>query len=361
MKVFPVVVVLILTAGQWGAVRAETAERIRLVFADRMESATEGTAVIRKLIGNVRLAQGPAYMDCDEAVLSGGEERARLKRHVKIFDGKRTLWADQVDYDGRKKVEEALGHAIIKSGAKTITADRIEYRQDTEEVFALGHVAVRDSIERLLLESDSAYYSRRSDYTRVKGNPRAVKFDTSAAKKDWHLTGLRMETWGKDKRALITDSASIEQTDMKATGRIAEYWSGRNLLILRSSPKVIQFERQITGDSMAIRLKDMRFQGGQVFGKARIVSSDSMGQDELKGSRITIEARGDTLDRVTVEEQAESFMRLEDEGAAEQGVNTATGDRIVLEFDGGKLKCVDVTSRPGLSTGKYAPFEKDKK
>jgi lipopolysaccharide export system protein LptA len=360
MKVFPVAVVLILTTGHARAVQTQAPERIRLIFADRMESATERTEVIRKLVGNVRLAQGPATMDCDEAVLFGGEERARLQGRVKIFDGKRTLWADRVYYDGRLKLETAEGRARIKSGAKTITADRIDYRQDSEEVFARGNVAVRDSVERMLLESDSAYYSRKSDYARVEGNPRAVKFDTSAAKKDWHITGLRMETWGKEKRALITDSASIEQTDMKATGRTAEYWPDRNLLILRSSPKVIQLKRQITGDSMAIRLKDMRFQGGQVFGKARVVSSDSAGQDELKGRRITIEARGDTLDRVTVEEQAESFMRLQDKKAAEQGVNTATGDRIVLEFDGGKLKRVDVTSRPGLSTGKYVPEDKKK-
>src|SRR4030042_2017591 len=106
MKVFRAAVVLILTVVLAGTVRAETAERIRLVHADRMESATVGTEVVRKLIGNVRLSQGSAYMDCDEAVLSGGEEKARLKRNVKIFDGKRTLWADEVDYDGRKKVEE---------------------------------------------------------------------------------------------------------------------------------------------------------------------------------------------------------------------------------------------------------------
>ncbi len=348
-------VIIVLFAGIGGPVHSDPVERIRLVNADRMESATEEGAVVRKLIGNVRLVQGSAYMDCDEAVLMGAEERARLMRHVVIHDGKRTLRADQVVYDGRRRIEEALGHAVVWSGPKTISADWIEYRQDSEEVAARGRVAVRDTVERLLLESDSAYYDRKRDYARVTGSPRAVKFDTSASKKDWRMRGRRMETWGAEKRMLITDSASIEQADMKATGQIAEYWSEKNLLILNSSPKVVQLKREITGDSMAIRLRDMRFEGGRIFGKARIVSTDSAGMDALKGNRITIEARGDTLDRVIVEEQAESSMRVDGKNGGEQGVNTATGDRIVLIFEEDKIKRVEVTSRPGSSTGKFVP------
>ena len=345
----------VLFTGRWAAVHSDPGERIRLVAADRMESAMEGGVAVRKLIGNVRLVQGDAYMDCEEAVLFGAEERARLMRHVVIHDGKRTLRADGVAYDGKRRVEEAVGHAVIQSGSKTIFADRIEYRQDSEEVEARGRVAVRDTVERLLLESDSAYYDRKREYAMVTGGPRAVKFDTSASKKDWRMRGRKMETWSSEKRLLITDSASIEQADMKATGQTAEYWSSQNLLILHPSPKVVQLKREITGDSMAIRLKDMRFDGGRVFGKARIVSTDSAGSDELKGSRIMIEARGDTLDRVIVEEQAESFMRVDGKGGEEQGVNTATGDRIVLTFEGDKLKRVDVSSRPGTSTGKFVP------
>jgi lipopolysaccharide export system protein LptA len=359
LRLFSVLFFLLLWAGE--AAVTQTVERVRLISADRMESATEGGAAVRKLIGNVRLAQGEAFMDCEEAVLFEAEDRSRLLRNVKIFDGKRTLQADEVDYDGKRKVEHASGHAVVKSGGKTVSADEIEYRQETEQVFARGRVAVRDTIERLLLESDEAFYDRKKDYTKVFGNPHAVKFDTSTAKKDWHISGMTMETWGKEKRFLITDSASIEQADMKATGRIAEYWSGKNLLILRLSPNVLQLNREITGDSIAIELRNMRFQGGRVFGKARILSTDSTGQDELKGARITIEARGDTLDRVIVEEQAESSVRLQEKDRTEQGRNTATGDRIVLEFEGDKLKQMKVTSRPGSSTGKYTPARENGK
>jgi lipopolysaccharide export system protein LptA len=330
-------------------------ERVRLVSADRIESAKDNGILVRRLIGNVRMVQGEAFMDCTEAFWYESRDQMRLLHNVKIFDGKRTLWADEVLYDGRSRMEQATGHAKVESGAKTVTADRIMYWQEAEQVNAWGHVAVRDTIERLLLESDEASYDRKRDYCLAEGNPRAVKFDTSAAKKDWRICGRKMETWGVEKRALITDSVSIEQEDMKAVSRLADYLSGKDLLILRCSPKVFQPNREILGDSMAIKLKGNRFQGGRVFGKAQIISSDSTGQDELKGERITIEARGDTLDRVVVEEQAESFFRVLDKDNIKQGVNTVTGDQIELVFDGDKLKQVEVMSRPGLCTGEYKP------
>jgi lipopolysaccharide export system protein LptA len=333
--------------------RAE--ERLRLIDADRMESATEGGIVIRRLVGNVRWVQGEAFMECDEAVWFETEGRVRLMQNVRIYDGKRTLRADEVIYDEKSRIEQALGHAIIGSGAKTIEADQIVYWRDTEQASAKGKVAVKDTVERLLIEADAAFYDRKNDYCRAEGNPHAVKVDTSSAKNDWHIRGLKMETWGKERRAVVTDSVSIEQKNMKASARLADYFSVQNLLILRHSPRVVQTNREITGDSMFIRLKDMRFEGGRVFGKAKIVSRDSTGQDELKGSQITIEARGDTLDRVIVEGQAQSFFHAQDENRREQGVNATTGDRIEMTFKGGRLQVVDVTSSPGLCTGEYQP------
>jgi lipopolysaccharide export system protein LptA len=334
---------------------AATGERLRLVSADRIESATVGGIAVRRLIGNVRWAQGEAFMDCDESIWNESLDQMRLLSNVRIFDGKRTLWADEVFYDSKLRMEEATGHARVESGAKILTADRILYWQETEQATARGRVAVRDTAEKLLLESDEAFYDRKKDYCLSTGHPHAVKFDTSSAKKDWHIRGLKMETWGNEKRVLVTDSVTIEQKDMKAVAQLADYSSGKDLLILSFLPKVLQPKREISGDSMAIRLKGNLFRGGQVFGRAQIISSDSTGQDKLKGKKITIEARGDTLDRVIVEEQAESLVHVLGKDNAEQGVNTATGDRIELIFDGEKLKRLEVDSRPGLCTGEYKP------
>lgn len=332
-------------------------DHIRLVAAERMENATENGRAVRSLVGGVRLVQGPCYMECDAASWVENEAYVRLTGRVRIFDGKRTLEADMVEYLGASKTERAFGRASVRSGSRRLTAERIVYRQIEEQAEASGRVTVSDTTERVRLESDSAFYDRKRDYALVWSRPRLIRSDTAAAGKEWRLRGIRMETWGAERRTTVTDSVRIEQDGLGADAGAAEYRSAGELLILTRSPRVTQPGRVITGDSMAIRIQDARFAGGSVFGRAGIVSEDSAGRDVLKGGRIFISARGDTLERVVVEEQAESAFRVSDENGRPQGVNEASGDRIVIEFDGNRLLSVEVESRPASSTGVFTPAD----
>jgi lipopolysaccharide export system protein LptA len=346
-----------LSAGAVPAVQDAETDHIRLVAAERMEHGLENGRAVRKLIGGVRLVQGPCFMECDEASWIENEEYLRLVRNVRIYDGKRILEADEVEVLGSIRTERASGRASIRSGSRRLTADRIVYRQDEEQAEAVGRVTVTDTTEHVRLESDSAFYDRKRDTFLVRGRPRAVRIDTTGSGKDWRLRGLRMEMWGADRRITVTDSVRIEQDGLEAVARAAEYRSKKDLLILMHSPRVTQPGRIITGDSMAIEMRGARFSGGRVFGKAGIVSEDSAGRDILKGGRIFITARGDTLDRVVVEERAESAFRVSDENGRPQGVNEASGDRIELIFDGKKLLSVEVESRPASSMGVFSPAD----
>jgi lipopolysaccharide export system protein LptA len=346
-----------LGAGAVPALQEAEPDHIRLVAAERMEHGLENGRAVRKLVGGVRLVQGPSFMECDEASWIENEDYLRLIRNVRIFDGKRVLEADAVEYLGGIRTERASGRASIRWGSRRLTADRIVYRQDAEQAEAVGRVTVTDTTEHVLLESDSAFYDRKRDTFLVRGRPRAIRFDTTGSGKDWRLSGLRMEMWGAERRITVTDSVRIEQDGLDARARAAEFRSKEDLLILMHSPRVTQPGRIITGDSMAIQMQGARFSGGRVFGKAGIVSEDSAGRDVLKGGRIFITARGDTLDRVVVEDRAESAFRVSDENGKPQGVNEASGDRIELVFDGKKLISVDVESRPASSMGVFSPVD----
>ncbi len=354
----PITAVL-LTAALWVGTRPAAADvqtdPLRLVAAERMENAMENGKAVRSLIGGVRLVQGPCFLECDAASWVENEAYLRLAGRVRIFDGKRTLDADEVEYFGESKTERASGRASLRSGSRRLTADRIHYRQIEEQAEAAGRVTVSDTTELVRLESDSAFYDRKRDYGRVWGRPRLIRSDTTAAGNEWRLSGIRMEMWGAERRTTVTDSVRIEQDGLGADAGAAEYRSGEELLILTRSPRVTQPGRIITGDSMAIRIQGARFAGGGIFGRAGIVSEDSAGRDVLKGGRIFITARGDTLERVVVEERAESAFRVSDENGRPQGVNEASGDRILIEFDGNKLLSVEVESRPASSMGVFKP------
>jgi lipopolysaccharide export system protein LptA len=331
-------------------------ERLRLLHADSLVSVASDQKRMLKLLGNVKLVQGKAYIICDMAHWWENEGRTETYGNVSIYDGKRTLTADEVHYDGQSRVETAVGHVLLESGSRRLKADKMVYSQNTEEASAFGRVVLSDFVEEAVLKGDRAFYDRATDYGRVEGKPQLSKID-SVSGEEIIVRGLKMEAWGQEQRTLVSDSVSIEKGDLKALCNRAEYFSEKQILVLNGKPVVWKQDQEMCGDQIDIRLDETRFTGGIIQGSARVVSTDSVYQDVLEGKMIRIEAVRDTIEKVIVEGQASSVYHIFDEESNEQGTNTTTGDKIVLDFEGDRLKKVSVESRPGQCTGLFTPAE----
>jgi len=134
------------------------------------------------------------------------------------------------------------------------------------------------------------------------------------------------------------------------------------MLILRQTPIIWYRNQQMQGDSIDIKLDQIRFSGGLIRGGAHIVSRDSTVQDQLDGQQIAFETQYtdvDTLLIITVDRQASSLYHVYDETEVDQGVNSVTGDQIVLTFRGDQLEKVLVHSDPGQCTGLFTPLAED--
>jgi lipopolysaccharide export system protein LptA len=329
-------------------------ERLRLVYADSLVGIVDHGRAAKKLSGHVRLVQGEAFLDCRESVWHEAENRVVLLGDVSVHDGKRTLRADRVDVDGETKTEIAFGNVTLESGKKTLTAGLLKYTQADEKAFAEENVRIEDMIEKAVLRANRLWYDRLNETCRADQGPVLSRTDT-ATQQTWTLAGKTMEAWGKTQRALVTDSVVFKRGDLRGEGQKAEYFSKPDRIVLTVSPVVRQASRTMKGDSITVRLEGTRFAGATVSGKAEIITGDSTGADELRGETITVEAAQDTIRRILVESRAESVIRVFDEKGKKQGVNSASGDRIDLLFDGDKLKRITVTSEPGLCTGIYTP------
>lgn len=334
-----------------------SAERLRLEYADSLVGMISQGRPANKLSGRVRMVQGTAFLACKEAIWYEKENRITLFQDVAVYDGKRTLHADRVDYDGDQKVEEAMGNAVLENDRRKISARVLTYRQNEERAFARGAVRAEDLIEKAILEGDRLMYDRRKDYCLVEQGPCLTKTDTSS-RKTWTITGKTMQAWGKDQRALVSDSVVIHQEDLKGICRNAVYFSKPERILLTGTPVVWQKSRKMQGDSIVIRLYGIHFEGAVLFGHAQMASTDSTGENLLKGETITIEASNDTVRHITVEGRAESLLHVSNEKGLKQGVNSASGDRMDLFFEGEALKKATVVSRPGLSEGTYTPDKK---
>lgn len=343
------------------AVEERSRERLRLVHADNFVGSIVDGKKVQEFLGRVRLIQGEAKIFCDRARWWEKDDKALLSGRVMIYDGKRTLRADSVRYDGKSKVETAWGCVSLETGSRKLTADRLKYAQEQELAFAEGNAVLSDFKEKVTLEGERVVYDRGSDYGIVEGRPQLVKVDSSSGER-MVVNGLKIESWGGEQRVLVSDSVRIEKDDWKAVCQSAEYHSEEELLFLEQTPVVWYRDQEMRGDTIDIQLKGVQFREGVIRGKAQIVSRDSTFEDILKGQHITIEAyytNEDTIQKVIVKGQASSLYHIFDEEEKEQGINSVTGDRIVLTFIGDHLERVKVESDPGQSTGIFTPKEKE--
>jgi len=341
-------------------VESSPVEHLKLVHADSLVIVSIKGRDIHELWGNVQLVQGEAFLSCEMAKWWQDEDRLFLLGRVTIYDGKRTLKADRVHYDGRTRIEKASGHVLLESGRRKLKAQSLIYFQKKDKAFASGDVVMSDLIEKVTLLGKKALYDRRLDYGLIEGYPRLVKMDTTSGKM-MIVKGLKIEAWGGDQKAVVSDSVQIKKGDMKAFCQRAEYRSRENLLILKIEPVVWQQGREMLADGIDIQLKGLKFSHAVLVGKAEIVSEEDSVKDVLNGEKITVAASDDTVRKVVVEEQASSLYHVFDESRKEQGTNSVTGDIIVLTFDGNRLKEVKVRSNPGQCTGVYTPGEKEPK
>ncbi len=338
-------------------------ERLRLVHADSLIGTVENGAVVQELRGHVDLIQGDARVRCQRAKWWRQENRAILLQSVEIFDGRRTLHADRVDYDGQAGEQTATGNVRIVSGSRLLSARRVQYFRDTEQAFAEGDVVVVDSAEHVTLSGDRGTYSKNLDYGKIEGRTHCIKTDTTSGEQ-LIVSASTLESWNGAKRIVATDSVEIVKADWRAACRTAEYLSDHEMLILRQTPVVWYRNQQMHGDSIDIKLDQIRFSGGLIRGGARIVSRDSTIQDQLDGQQIAFETQYtdvDTLLIITVDRQASSLYHVYDETEVDQGVNSVTGDQIVLTFRGDLLDNVLVRSDPGQCTGLFTPLEDEKR
>ena len=336
-----------------------TEERVRLVHADSLINVFDDGKEVTELFGNVRLVQGEAYLECHQAKLWHTENKALLTGDVNIYDGKRTLTGDRVEYEGKTRTEEAIGNVLFLSGDRRLTAHRLAYSQESEVAKARGDVVITDLVEKATVQGDTAIYDRKNDYGLVRGKPMLTRQD-SVSGDTMVVRGLTIEAWGDDQRVVVSDSVRIEKDELRAVCQKAEYHAEGDSLILENLPVVWHRDHEMRGERIDILLNGVSFQGGIIKGRAEVISSDSLYQDVLKGGEIIVEVRRDTIRKVVVNGQASSLYHVFEEdqqGRMEQGVNTVTGDRIELFFDGDRLDRVVVKSSPARCSGTFKPNE----
>jgi lipopolysaccharide assembly outer membrane protein LptD (OstA) len=362
----------------------QSKEEIRF-SADVTEGSRIGEHLVKTYKGNVTVAHGETILHADEATFVQSEKKVLLRGHVSAADSStgRCLYADEATYYqsdekvalwGRVSVEDSLSRitsdrmiylvsskeltaqdeVVATYGKQTIKARRLKTRWEEKAIVAEGRVEFVDEENRLTLTCGRIEYDDRAQFGRATRSPRLIRRDESG-EGFIAITADTMAVHTEENKTVAVGNVHLVKDRLEAFCDSAAYFQKEEKVLLRVSPRAVQRTgdpekgavlriNELTGETIELTLKDDVPVEVAVFGEARATTTslDSLGAETpdtsfLKGRTITMKLKAEKLEEMAVSGNAVSRYRTSQGENREPAENDATGDRIVLFFDGGTI------------------------
>lgn len=360
------------------SVPVKAQQPVRLIHADSLVGYTVNGDAYRELVGHVQLEQDSTTLSCDRALQDLTHDSVSLYGDVHVKDDTLTLITQRAHYSGNTKTVTSHTPVYLNDRRRTLTANSGSYDAETKIARFYGDVFVRDSSS--WLKSDTLYYYRIPDstiangsvkiksldnnvtiygahfrdygkrnYSRMTGKPLLVQVDTASDGRidTLMITGKTMEAYrdSANERFVAEDSVNIVRGSLSARCGYGIYLSSDSLVILQKTPVVWYEDNQLSGDSIAVYIRNKNVSRVFVSGAAFAVSqSDSLYTDrfnQLKGRQLTMYLHDRKVSRIIVESNATSLYYLYDKNKP-NGANKVSGDRVVMYFTDGKIDKISV-------------------
>lgn len=368
---------------------AQTGKLIVIEHADSLVARVIEGEQARELIGNVRFSQDRVHVSCQRAIQFQGSGNVELEGNVVIVedsltmnfprgmyfreariavaydsvrldDGRVTLTARYGEYHIEPRRAFFRTNVIARDHTSRLTADSLTYLRTEQQTIARGNVQIASLPDNLVIRGGEFRSFRRQEYSRMTISPVLIKYDTTTNpfRIDTLIVRSRvMEAYRGDsvKRLIASDSVEIIRSELAALAGIARFYTEGDSIHLRTSPVVWYEDSQISGDSINVYLKNRRLDVVHVMGNAFAASqSDSLRPDrfdQLAGEEMLMYFGAKGMQRMEVLTRARSLYHLYEDTTA-NGLNRITGDRIVMEWDDGKISTIRVF---GGVEGTYIP------
>ena len=311
-----------------------------------------------QLFGHVTIARDSVTLTSTEALYFGNERRAEMPKGVRLTRGRLVLTSDRGRYWANEKRAEFYGSVHAIDSTSSTLSDSLTYFENEEKSISVGNVSIFSPENNLTVFGDSVLHYEKRKYTVVPRRPKLMQVDTtsSGVMDTLVVTGSYMEAF-QDTSSYFIARGRVEmaRTDFAARCGEAVYFLKGDRVILRNKPVVWHAENQLTGDSIVVRTNDRKlervFVYGHAFAVSRVDSFHRMRYNQLSAREITMHFQNGKIVGIDADRTATSLYYLFD-GLEPNGVNRSSGDRILMEFVGGKIDRIKIV---GGVEGKYFP------
>ena len=367
--------------------RAQEARAIVLENADSLVGRVLEGEEVRELIGNVKIRQenvriacrralqflerGIVYLEGDvvmqddsvtinapRAVYHRDERRAEALDSVRLNDGRSVLTAGYGEYFMASEVARFHTNVVVVDSTSIIHADSLRYDRQQRFAVGRGNVLIESPADRLMIFGGRLDHQMGEGFSRMTLRPMLVQVDTAA---DGVVDTLQvqsriMESYRDSLRRLeAVDSVRMVRGELASVAARAVFYTEGDSILLRGDPVLWYEQTQITGDSINVYLLSRRLDRLRVTGSAFAISRGDQALadrfDQLSADTLELAFGEGQIRQITAERRATSVYHLVEDSVA-NGLNKASGDRIVLDFQDGRV--TEIRIHGGIE-GVYVP------
>ncbi|MEC8984245.1 MAG: putative LPS assembly protein LptD, partial [Candidatus Neomarinimicrobiota bacterium] len=312
-------------------------DRLRLKRADVLENVVIDGQAVQYLTGNVVFEKGPMTINCTKAINIEKTGQGSMIGNVKVVNDNQSITCDSLHYDSPNDILHGFGNARVWDIDYDLLADTLVYYSNLDSGIARGNAELSQNNQ--IITSHSIYYAKHA---------------------------------GEDAVSYTAEGyVTILEDERKATCGLAIYNREDQTTWLKLDPHVNEKDQTISGSEIILRYKDDVMEHLYIPAQAHVTTltkglreittsnndtaattrSEVQFIDDLTGSSLQGFFDAGQMDSLQVEGMATTLYHVF-EDSIYQGKNIASGDTIIMSFDGNNLDHIVVS---GGSRGEYTP------
>ena len=252
-----------------------------------------------------------------------------------IYNNSNTLFGNYGWYDTGSELAYLDKRAILKNKEQSLTADTMYYDKKTGYAKAFSDVILEDTTNKAIMRGEFAEMWRNIGKCMMTDNLRGIYYeerDTLFATAD--TVYVYFDTLTNDiQRIKAFYNVRFFRNDVQGKCDSLHYIVADSAVLMRIDPVLWAEDTQMTGDSINIVIKDRSIDSLLMHPDAFIIQKDSIrGFNQVKGKQMIAYFKGNEIDHLFNEGNAETIYWLREDDGSLIGVNISQSAEMIIKM-----------------------------
>ena len=304
------------------------------------------------------------YILDGEAFFEDGEKSGRAERMIYDEAGKETILTGEANFrDGVKEIKGqsisynentgkygVRGRSFLSDPPNLLEAETIDYDEINETGIASGSVIWQDTSAEMAIHCEEARYKNKDQFLLAYGGrPLLINVldgDTMFVKSDT-IRSFRVVEEDTIQKILAYHNVRTYKSNLQIVCDSLTYNDRDSLFSFFDDPIIWSDTSQFTADTIRLKLRDKQIDRIYLIRNAFIINTkDEVFYNQVKGKRVTAIFKGENMDRLIVDGNAESVYYITENDNSYSGVNQSISSEMMILFGNNEITNIKFYTKP---------------